>query len=120
MSALGGSRHSAKVSVGRKAARWARPYALTPCPRMRLFRSRLIYIALLVEVKGATASTASAKEAKRQAALALATLMSTPKPEAKCARWVAHFSGLMAGMGGKRTLAPTRLSLNELFFRRSA
>ncbi len=41
------------------------------------------YIALLVEVKGANASTASAKEAKRQAALALATLMSTPKPEAK-------------------------------------
>lgn len=41
------------------------------------------YIALLVEVKGASASTASAKEAERQAALALATLMSTPKPDAE-------------------------------------
>ena len=36
------------------------------------------YIALLVEVKGANASTASADEAKRQAALALANLMATP------------------------------------------
>jgi len=41
------------------------------------------YIALLVEVKGASASTASAKDAKDQAALALATLMSAPKPDPK-------------------------------------
>lgn len=41
------------------------------------------YIALLVEVKGVRASTASADEARRQAALALATLMVTPKPGAK-------------------------------------
>jgi quercetin dioxygenase-like cupin family protein len=37
------------------------------------------YIALLVEVKGASSSTASAKEEKRLAAVALATLMSIPK-----------------------------------------
>ena len=41
------------------------------------------YIALLVEVKGASAPTASAEEAKRQAAVALATLMSTPKAAEK-------------------------------------
>ena len=38
------------------------------------------YIALLIEVKGANASAASATEVKRQAALALGTLMSTTKP----------------------------------------
>ncbi|MFL6787403.1 MAG: hypothetical protein ACJ8FC_01925 [Sphingomicrobium sp.] len=37
------------------------------------------YIALLVEVKGVNASTASAEEAKRQAALALTTLTSAQK-----------------------------------------
>jgi quercetin dioxygenase-like cupin family protein len=41
------------------------------------------YIALLVEVKGASATTASADEAKRQAALALAGLMATTEPDAK-------------------------------------
>ena len=41
------------------------------------------YIALLVEVKGVNASTASAEELKRQAALALATLASTQTPSPK-------------------------------------
>ena len=41
------------------------------------------YIALLVEVKGVNASTASAEELKRQAALALATLASTQAPSPK-------------------------------------